>query len=121
MLGLNMFYFIDINNIDFYRVHKALAMKMGVLDLLPRNYLHEVVEGEGNTFDRVRRDVSTPLVWPCYKEPMVMLHPDGSSRGARGDEKEEEEAVEEEVEEDQTMDDGDKRLEEDVGIIAHMQ
>lgn len=51
-----------------------------------------------------------------------MLHLDGSSCGARKNEKEEQKEEgeeEEEVEDDQTMGDGGKRPEEDVGVTGH--
>lgn len=57
--------FINVNDINFYKAHRALAKKMDAFDWLPRNYLDGAVEGEEGTLDQARRNVSTMLALPC--------------------------------------------------------
>lgn len=118
MLGLIVYSFINVDDIDFYRAQRTLAKKVDVLDWLPGSYLDGVVEGEGYTLARARRNVSNLLTLQCYEEPLAMLHLGRSFRGARGDEEEEEE---EEVKEDQTIGEGGERPKEDAGVTMHTQ
>ena len=98
MLGLNVYSYVDLNDIQFYKAQKSLAKKMDILDWIPGSYAEETVEGGESPLDKARRvnpeelAMRVPVAAP---EPLVQVHPGTSSRGPRDEEEEEEEAEEE--------------------------
>src|ERR1700738_4018289 len=100
MLGLKVYSYVDVNDIQFYKAQKSLAKKMDILDWIPGSYAEETVEGGESSLDRARRvhpeelAMRVPVATP---EPLVQVHPGASSWGPR-DEDEDEEAEEEEEE-----------------------
>ena len=55
MLGLNIYSYVKNNDLQFYKTEKSLARKMDILDWIPRSYVEEIVHGDENTLDMVRR------------------------------------------------------------------
>ena len=84
MLGLKVYNYVDLNNIQFYRAQKMLAKKMDVLDWIPGSSAEETMEVGESPQDRARRvnPAELAMIVP-YSAPerLVQVHPGSSSRG----------------------------------------
>lgn len=54
ILGLNIYSYIEDNDLAFYKTQKSSARKMDVLDWLLMSYQEEIVKGGENPLDMTR-------------------------------------------------------------------
>ena len=84
MLGLNIYSYIEDNDVQFYKTQKALAKKMDLLDWLLGSYEEEIVQGGESPLDRARRIIPEAVmerVVPTMPDPIVAVHPGGRLEG----------------------------------------
>lgn len=100
MLGLNIYSYVEDDDIKFYKAQKSIARKMDVLDWIPGAFAQEYVMGGVRPMDVARRInpeeivILGPFAAP---EPLVGVHPGLPALTEAGEPGEEEVEEEEEA------------------------